>query len=73
MKKFETPTRVWINQPSTLQPLHKLNRQVVIAWTEPNGTTTIYFNKGSVKSMQVPSTGCLETLNSQGNIFEYDT
>lgn len=73
MRRFETPTRVWINQPSTLQPLHKLNGQVVTAWTEPNGETTIYFNKGNVTSMRVPNTNCLETKNSHTNVFEYES
>jgi len=73
MKVFKKPTRVWINQPSTLQPLHEMHGKTAIAMTEPNGFTSIYFEKGDVHSMRIPNTNCLETKNSQNNVFETDT
>lgn len=73
LNKFKRPTRVWINQPSGLQPLHKYHGEVVTAWEEPTGDVSIYFNKGDVHSMRVNNPGCLETLNSQSNVFNYST
>jgi hypothetical protein len=52
-----TLKRMWINQPSTLQPLHKYHGRNVLAYKE--GTVyRIYFLSGRVVSMQAPS-GCL--------------
>ena len=42
--------RMWINQPSTLQPLHHLNGVNVLA----NGST-VYFLSGPIISMEVPT------------------
>jgi hypothetical protein len=43
--------RMWINQPSTLQPLHKLHGTNVLAIPEGNGYV-IYFLSGDTISMQ---------------------
>lgn len=45
--------RMWINQPSTLQPLHKLHGERVLAINE-NGSWRVYFLRGNVVSMMVP-------------------
>lgn len=44
--------RAWINQPSTLQPLHHLHGEAGIA-IERDGHTTLYFVTGPVFSMVV--------------------
>lgn len=50
--------RYWINQPSTLQPLHKLHGQNVIVGDEAKLKTQeyvkVYLTKGDVYSMEVP-------------------
>jgi len=46
------PVRKWINQPSTLQPLHHLHGTNVIAITEYGNTWRIYFLSGDVVSQQ---------------------
>ncbi len=43
------PYRAWINQPSTLQPLHHFHGSRVIAYDE-GGVTTIYFLEGKTIS-----------------------
>lgn len=50
--------RMWINQPSTLQPLHHLNGTNVLAYHEYDNTWRVYFLSGDIISMQVLST-CL--------------
>lgn len=45
--------RAWINQPSTLQPLHDLHGQHCIAVDYGDGDVTIYFTEGAVHSMLV--------------------
>jgi hypothetical protein len=45
--------RMWINQPSTLQPLHHLNATNVLATHEYDQTWRVYFLSGDVISMQV--------------------
>lgn len=47
--------RAWINQPSTLQPLHKLNGVNVLAIPEDDKCSRIYFLSGDVISARVPS------------------
>lgn len=42
-------TRMWINQPSTLQPLHHLHGTNVLAQG-----TRVWFLAGDVISMEVP-------------------
>lgn len=49
------PQRKWINQPSTLQPLHHLNGVNVLAVPEYGDTWTIYFLSGDVISQQAPA------------------
>ncbi|WZE63536.1 hypothetical protein PANI_CDS0016 [Maribacter phage Panino] len=72
MRIFEIPRRVWINQPSNLQPLHQYHAKTCIAWTNPkNAKTSVYFTEGDVYSIPVLNTNCLETLNSQANIFKF--
>lgn len=46
--------RMWINQPSTLQPLHKYHGTNVLAIPEAGGYT-IYFLSGDTISMQASS------------------
>ena len=45
--------RMWINQPSTLQPLHNLHGTNVLAVREDIGWR-VYFLSGVVISQQVP-------------------
>lgn len=45
-------TRMWINQPSTLQALHALNGTNVLAYHEYNNTMRIYFLSGNIVSQQ---------------------
>lgn len=45
--------RMWINQPSTLQPFHYLHGEKVLAIPESN-SWRVYFLKDSVVSMLVP-------------------
>jgi hypothetical protein len=45
--------RAWINQPSTLQPLHHLHGKYCIAHDTHQGSVTIYFTEGDVHSMDV--------------------
>ncbi len=54
------PQRMWINQPSTLQPLHKLHGKNVLAIRESQGWYTIYFLDGDVISQIAP----LNTLSN---------
>lgn len=48
--------RMWINQPSTLDKLHKLHGMNVLAEPEPNSLKVmrVYFLDGVVTSQQVP-------------------
>lgn len=47
------PVRMWINQPSTLQPLHHLHGINVLAVHEYDDTYRIYFLSGPIVSQQV--------------------
>jgi len=61
------PKRMWVNQPSTLQPLHDLHGTNVLAIPEREGYR-IYFLAGPVISQEA-STLCLSdgwTGNLQG-------
>jgi hypothetical protein len=51
MTKFLS--RMWINQPSTLQPLHALHGTNVLAQHEYDDTMLIYFLSGDKTSQQV--------------------
>lgn len=48
----KNPQRMWINQPSTLQPLHHLHGTRVLAQHEYDDTWQIYFLSGDTISMQ---------------------
>jgi hypothetical protein len=45
--------RMWINQPSALQPLHKYHGVNVLAEDTDEITVTVYFLSGDVVSMEV--------------------
>lgn len=45
--------RMWINQPSTLQPYHNLHGTNVLATRESDVTDRIYFLSGDVVSQQI--------------------
>ena len=47
-----TMKRMWVNQPSTLQPLHHLHGQNVL-YDEKKGD--IWFLSGSLISQQIPT------------------
>ena len=47
---------MWINQPSTFQPLHALHGQNVLACREDGDTWRIYFTAGPVISQRAAST-----------------
>lgn len=46
--------RMWINQPSTLQPLHRLHAVRVLAAPDTDVCARAYFLDGDAISMQVP-------------------
>ena len=43
--------RAWINQPSTLQPLHALHGKYCIAQNTGGGGVRLWFTEGPVHSM----------------------
>lgn len=45
--------RMWINQPSTLQPYHELHGVNVLAAPEYDDTYRVYFLSGPIESMQL--------------------
>jgi hypothetical protein len=45
--------RAWINQPSTLQPLHRLNGTRCIVQDTGERSVQVWFTEGDVHSMQV--------------------
>jgi hypothetical protein len=47
------PLRMWINQPSTLQPDHALHGTNVLAIAETDKMARIYFLSGPIESQQV--------------------
>lgn len=55
------PQRMWINQPSGLQPLHHLHGTNVLAVHEYDDTWRVYFLSGDTISMQ-----CLRLWLSDG-------
>ena len=44
--------RAWINQPSTLQPLHHMHGVKCIVEDNGGNTVTLYFTEGDVHSME---------------------
>lgn len=53
-KKFPGLKRMWINQPSTLQPFNHLHGVKVLASYDTDKVARAYFLSGDVISMQVP-------------------
>jgi len=49
-----TIKRMWVNQPSTLQPLHHLHAVRVLACPDTDRTYRAYLLSGDTISMQVP-------------------
>lgn len=49
-----TLQRMWINQPSTLQPLHHLHGTLVLATAESDTVMKVFFLSGDTISQQVP-------------------
>lgn len=47
--------RGWINQPSTLQPLHHRHGTRVLIDLHDDGFATVYFISGPVVSARVPN------------------
>lgn len=64
LSDFKLPCRVWINQPSTLQPMHKYHGMRGIAMTDPSQSDAvrIYFTEGNLLSMQIDPI-CLSKAN----------
>lgn len=49
------PMRMWVNQPSTLQPYHEYHGERVLAYYEGyDNTYRVYFLHGETVSMQMP-------------------
>lgn len=53
MKLDNLPRRVWINQPSTLQPDHALDGMNVLAIRDTDTMARIYFLSGPIESQQI--------------------
>lgn len=49
------PKRMWVNQPSTLDPLHDLHGTNVLSVLEREGVYRIYFLAGPVISQEASS------------------
>lgn len=47
-------TRMWVNQPSTLQPLHAMHGERVLACPDTDRTYRAYLLSGDIISMQMP-------------------
>jgi len=58
--------RMWINQPSTGQPLYALHGTNVLAAHEHRDTCRVYFLEGPVESMQVLSVCLADGWNTRG-------
>lgn len=55
--------RAWINQPSTLQPLHLLHGEYCIAVDDSDfGHVTLYFTEGNTHSCVAPR-GCISKVH----------
>jgi hypothetical protein len=55
LKAWRVIRRVWINQPSNLQPLHKYHGMNALADVSDPEEVTVYFLRGAVVSMMLPS------------------
>jgi hypothetical protein len=53
--------RAFINQPSTLQPLHTLNGVRCLVQDNGGNTIKVFFTSGPVHSMQIPR-NCVSRL-----------
>ena len=53
-KSSPTIRRMWINQPSTLQPLHRLHAVRVLVAPDTDRCARAYFLSGDTISMQIP-------------------
>lgn len=53
-KPSNSMSRMWVNQPSTLQPLHEMHGVRVLACPDTDRTARAYFLSGDVIDMQVP-------------------
>jgi len=51
-ENLNTPKRVWVNSPSTLQPYHELHGRIGIAVLIKD-EVRIYFTEGSVHNQQI--------------------
>lgn len=51
--KYETPRRVWVNQPSRSQPFHHLHGQCGLAVNEYPGTDRFFFLSGNKTDQQI--------------------
>jgi hypothetical protein len=54
-KQLSGLRRMWIDQPSTLQPLHHLHGTRVLGYKEYEGTYRVFFLEGDIVSQQAPS------------------
>lgn len=54
--------RAWINQPSTLQPLHNFHGQYCIVEDTGENTVRVWFTHGPIHSMQIPRM-CISEVN----------
>jgi hypothetical protein len=70
-KKFEKPTRVWVNAPSTHDPYHIFHGKCGLAFTHDDGETRLYFTHGPMDNISISNIGILETKNSQNNNLNY--
>jgi len=62
--------RAWINQPSTLQPLHHLHGKYCIAVDKGKSykTVTLYFTEGEIYSILAPRS----SVSHCGHIYRED-
>ncbi len=58
--------RYWINQPSTLQPLHKLHGTNVLGILERDGIMRIYFTARNERSGDIINQVCPVNCLSRG-------
>lgn len=47
--------RMWINQPSTLQPLRHLHGTNVLALKSEGSTSRVWFTSGDIISIEIPT------------------
>ncbi len=64
MSKHDNPRRMWINQPSTAQPLHHLHGTNVLAYQEDETTYEIFFLSGDIISQQASYLSLSEGWNA---------